>query len=223
MTRELRVTIKRSAAAVATLGMLCALVGGSLSVSAALASSQPARATASAGLEQDCIQAGLVRPSVFSKLAMHHAGVRPLTPHHYYSEGTSGWFQVAPLPEGCGSLVVRAVAGQIQMQKRTDRGVWINIGNKNGNTQRKSDEFFKLAAGPSHAWPDYVFNECVGGKGWLKVRGVLDVKIKDASTRTVLAEQRYIYPAQVFGSCKLARISKRETAHYKEEWGSGSG
>lgn len=120
-------------------------------------------------------------------------------------------------------MVIRSVAGQIQMQKRTDRSVWINVGAKNSNIDWKSPEFFSLVAGPDHAWPDYLFNEYVGGKGSLKVRGILMVRVKDASTRKVLAEQRFTYPAEVFGSCKLARISKQETAHYQEEWGSGSG
>jgi hypothetical protein len=109
------------------------------------------------------------------------------------------------------------------MQKRTGRSVWVNVGNRNGDINRKGDEFFRLEAAPNHAWPDFVFNECVGGKGWLEVRGVLTVKVKDASTRKVLAEQRYTYPAHVYGSCRLARTSKRETANYQEEWGKGSG
>jgi hypothetical protein len=185
---------------------------------------QAAHVSVDAGLDQQCMATALARPQLLHTITMHHAGVRPLTPHHWHSQGTAGWFQLPALPEGCTPAVIRAVAGQIQMQKRTDRHVWINVGANNGNLNWKGPEFVMLYAGPNHAWPDYVFNECTGGQGWLKVRGILIVKAKDASTREVLSESRYIFPAVVHGSCQLARTSKRETAHYKEEWGdSGSG
>ncbi len=185
---------------------------------------QSAHASADVGPEQQCLDAALARPELLHTITMHHAGLRPLTPHHWHSQGTSGWFQLPALPEGCAPAVVRAVAGQIQMQKRTDRRVWINVGAKNGNLNWKGPQFVNLYAGPNHAWPDYVFNECTGGKGWLKVRGVLNVKAKDGGSHDVLDERRYTFPAVVHGSCQLARTSKRETAHYKEEWGDeGSG
>jgi hypothetical protein len=176
----------------------------------------------SSGTEAECIEPGLAAPQVSTPIVMHHAGLRPLTPRHYHSQGTTGWFQVAPLPEGCTTSIIRTVVGQVQMQKRSDRSVWINVGFNNGNINWKSNEIFELASGPTHAWPDYLFNECVGGKGWLKVRGVLVVKVKDSVTRQVVGERRYTYPAEVHGSCQLARYSKKATAHYQEEWG-GSG
>lgn len=172
-----------------------------------------------AAAERECIAAGLVRPQVIHSIEMHHAGIRPGTPRLWHSQGTSGWFQVSPLPEGCTASIVRAVVGQVQMQKRTDRGVWINVGAKHGNIDWKGSEFFELFYGPNHAWPDYRFNECVGSQGWLKVRGILVVKVKDASSRQVISERRFTFSAKVHGSCKLARYSKKVTAHYKEEWG----
>ena len=181
-----------------------------------------------ATVQNECVQAGLAKPQVLHQPAMHHAGLRPLTPRHWHSQGTWGWFLFLPLPEGCSPGVIRAVTGQLQMQKRSNRSVWINVGAKNGNLDWKSPNeegrAVMLGYGPDHAWPDYLFNECIGGKGWLKVRGILTLKVKDGSTHEVVGESRYTFPVTVHGSCKLARISKRETAGYKEEWGGqGSG
>jgi hypothetical protein len=206
-----------------------ALVGSSLTLAmspAGAAGETPATSEA-ASLEQTCLQAGLVRPTVFHAPAMHRAGIRPLTPHHHYSQGMSGWFQLAAMPEGCAPTYVRSLQANFQMQKASNRRVWINIGARNGNVENPPGNAEGVAEafyGPNHAWPNYLFNECVGGKGWLKVRAVLMPKVKDGASHQLLGESRYTYPVKVYGSCKEARYSKRATATYKEEWGdTGSG
>lgn len=174
----------------------------------------------------ECISAGLAEPAILHPVEMRHAGVRPLTPHHFHSQGVQGSFLFSALPEGCVPGFVRTAGAQIQMQKRDDRSVWLNVGAHNGNMEQpgNGERNVELGFGPIHAWPSYLFNECVGAQGWLKVQVVITTKVKDGTTQKVVGESRYVLPAKVHGSCKLARLSKRETANYKEEWGgSGSG
>lgn len=168
--------------------------------------------------EQDCIAAGLARPTVTHPLAMHRAGIRPGTPGRYLSQGTSGVFFFPALPEGCKAYT-RSMGSKLEMR----RGQWATIGTRNAEQPGNGERYVTLSDGPTHAWPDYVFNECVGGKGWLKVRAVLMVRVRNAETKQLLGEQRYVFPAKVYGSCKAARQSAKATEDYEEEWGAGSG
>ncbi|HSS34287.1 MAG TPA: hypothetical protein VLL27_13505 [Solirubrobacterales bacterium] len=172
-------------------------------------------------LGQTCVEAGLARPGALHAIEMHRAGLRPGTPGHYHSQGVSGVLLFGALPEGCVPSVVRTATAQIQMW----RGRWVNVGARHGNMEApgNSERATKLFAGPTHAWPSYVFNECGAGGKWLKVRAVVGLQVKDSSSHAVLGAQRYVWPVQVHGSCRLARISKKQTASYKEEWGQGSG
>lgn len=154
--------------------------------------------------EAGCLEAGLARPTVVQPLTMHHAGLRPQTPKHWHSQGTSGWFQVAPLSEGCAS-VSRVVSGQIQMRQRA---AWVNVLAQNNKVSWKGSEFFRLSASPTHAWPSYVFNECDAKGHWQKTRGIVTVAVKDTASREVFGSRRYVFPVKVHGSCKLARYSK---------------
>lgn len=176
---------------------------------------------AGAPVEQECISAGLAEPAVTHQPEMHHAGLRPLTPKHWHSQGIQGAFLFSAMPEGCVPELVRTAGAEIQMQKRSDRSVWINVGARNGNMEQPGNDArnVELGFGPIHAWPDYFFNECVGSKGWLKVRVILTPKVKNGATHEVVGESHYVLPVKVHGSCKLARRSKEETASYKEEWG----
>lgn len=180
---------------------------------------------ATAAESQTCLEAGLAKPGVVQPLAMHHAGIRPLTPGRYFSQGTNGVFLFGALPNGCAPTYVRSMDTMLQIQRRTDRRDWINVGAKNGDAEQpgNNERHVRFSSSPNHAWPDYAFNECVGGKGWLKVRAVLMVKVKDGETHEVLDESRYVFPAKVYGSCKAARQSAKATEDYEEEWGGGSG
>lgn len=173
--------------------------------------------------EQDCITAGLARPSLSQPLAMHRAGIRPLTPGRYYSQATRGVFLFPALPERCAPTYVRGLGSMLQMQRRTDRNEWVNVGANATEQPGNSERHVRFRSSPNHAWPDYMFNECVGGKGWLKVRAVLMVRVRHAETKQLLGEQRYVFPAKVYGSCKAARQSAKTTEDYEEEWGEGSG
>jgi hypothetical protein len=175
--------------------------------------------------EQECIAAGLARPQVLHPFEMHHAGIRPGTPRLWHSQGTSGHLLFQAMPESCAPNVVRTAHASIQMQKHNNRKRWINAGAKNGNMELPGNEerAVLVSYGPTHAWPDYLFNECVGGKGWLKVRVALVVQVKDGESHQAIQQRRYVFPVKVHGSCKLARYSKKATAHYKEEWGQRPG
>ena len=201
--------LRRSLAALAVIAAL--LAGLAMSPAA-----PPARAI-DGGLEQACVEAGLARPAVLHRIEMHHAGLRPGTPHHWHSQGTSGTLLFPALPEGCAPSVVRTAAAQVQLLRQ---GAWINVGGKHGNMESpgNGEAATKVFAGPTHAWPDYVFNECVGGQ-WLKARAIVWTRAKDSNTKALLGSQRYVWPVRVRGSCRLARISKEVTAGYQEEWG----
>ena len=152
-----------------------------------------------------------------------HSSAHP--PHLWHIQGVSGWFAVSPLPNGCASVAIRAVTGQIQMQKRTDRSVWLNVGAKNGNIRWKGTQFFQLVYGPSHAWPNYLFNECVGGRGWLKVRGMSAHRQDEEREHPQGARRTSLYiPSQGSRQLQVGLLQQTATAYYKNEWGnSGSG
>lgn len=196
--------------------LLALVLGITLVPVYALGSSEPA-------LEQECLAAGLVEPQIIHTPEMHHAGIRPLTPHLWHSQDIQGMFSLPAMPEGCAPSFNRTLSGQLQMQKASDRTRWINQGTPH-NPQALGNEAVRvqLSFGPTHAWPDYLFNECVGGGGWLEVRDVLTLRLRDGQTHQVIGQRRYIFSVQVHGNCRRARYSKKATAHYKEEWG-GSG
>lgn len=174
--------------------------------------------------DKECVAAGLAKPTVTKPVVMHHAGIRPLTPGRYFSQGTDATFLFQALPEGCAA-VTRSIGSMLQMQQRSDRQDWINAGAKNGVAEQPSngERYVNFNAAPNHAWPDYMFNECVGGKGWLKVRAVLTLRVKSGDTHQLLGEQSFVFPGKVYGSCRAARASAKATENYQEEWGDGSG
>lgn len=193
-----------------------------------LAGMSPAGASAeepAPGLGSQCIAAGLVRPTLLHPMTMRHAGIRPLTPGRYHSQGLAGWLGFAAMPEGCAPAVVRSAAAQIQMQQSSNRRGWVNVGNRNGNMEVPGNEerATRVLWAPNHAWPDYLFNECSGGKGWLRVRAIVTALVKDGATQQRLGARRYVFPARVRGNCKAARASQQATADYQEEWDGGSG
>jgi hypothetical protein len=61
------------------------------------AASSSVASVPTSNLEQECVQAGLAVPSTFGKLAMHHAGLRPLTPHHWQLPGNLGLVPRSPV------------------------------------------------------------------------------------------------------------------------------
>jgi hypothetical protein len=195
---------------------------------ACLPGAAAATATPSPASEQECLQAGLAQPAIANPPVMYNAGIRPLTPGHWHSQSTFGGFHFAAVPESCAPEFVRAVAGQVQMQRQDDRRVWVNLGGRHAhgniyNPPGNDEGITRVSATPNHAWPDFVFNECSGGKGWLKVRTIVITKVMSVSSHQVLEERSYAFSTKVRGNCKRAQISKRETASYQEERGKGSG
>lgn len=183
----------------------------------------PVQAQAGDSLETECVQAGLARPEVLNPPAMYRAGIRPFTPHAHGSQTIWGMFLYSDMT-ACSPEFQRVSRGQVQMQKRGERSVWINDGwNQNPFHLVNQEGRAQLAYGPNHAWPDYLFNECEDGKGWLKVRLVMTSKVRNSQTHEILAEDHYVIPVPVHGRCQAARFSKEATKDIKEEWEGGSG
>jgi hypothetical protein len=176
------------------------------------------------GLEQECIAAGLAEPQVMHKPEMDNAGIRVATPRPWHWQSVRGGFEYGALPEGCAPAFVRIGKGQLQMRQLTGSRAWIDLPNRRwqsvgsfGNKQGHST----LSGTPNHAWPDWQYNACTNGR-FQPLRLLLRNFVKDGMTGTVLAEKRYQLPVAVHGNCQRARISKRLTAHVKEEWGDES-
>ncbi len=182
---------------------------------------ETAPAADASDLKQECIDAGLAKPEVLNNPTMRRAGIRPLDPRHFHTQQIWGTFEYPAAP--CPENLVRISGGQLQMQKRNNRAVWINIpvrdkwnnplyyGNQEGRTQ--------LNYGPTHAWPDYLFNECTDGK-FQKVRDIIRNRIKDMQTGEFVSNTKeYILPVKVSGSCKEASASEQATKNLQATWG----
>ncbi|HVV25467.1 MAG TPA: hypothetical protein VHC21_00335 [Candidatus Saccharimonadales bacterium] len=169
--------------------------------------------------KQECIRAGLEKPLVKKPLVMNHAGIRPFTPHHYYIQNISGEFEYSSMPIGCGPLWERVSHGQIKMGKRGDAETMIKLGPPNnpvyiGNQEGESE----LNYGPSHAWPDYLFNECENGK-FQKTELTLTESIKNTQTHKVEAKRNFTLRIAVHGNCAQAKESEEATKDLRQNWG----
>ena len=180
---------------------------------------QPSEATAS---KQECVEAGLAMPKVLSKPRMLHAGLRPGDPHHYHTQGITGGFMYPPLSCADEFGLVRTSRGQIQMESNDDgesKTIWRNQGPPNNPRHLgNQDGLASLTYGPTHAWPDYLFNECTDGR-FKKVRVVFTNELSDEQTGKTVEEKRYILPVKVNGNCKAAQRSEQATKGLRSIWG----
>jgi hypothetical protein len=175
--------------------------------------------SSAASLKEECIRAGLKRPKIEKPPVMDHAGIRPFTPHHYYIQNISGKFGYSLMPPGCGPLWERVSHGQIKMEKKGDPRTMIKLGAPNnpvyiGNQKGESE----LNYGPSHAWPDYLFNECVDGR-FQRVQLLLTESLKNTRTHEVEAKRDFTINVPVHGSCAAAEESAEVTKGLRQNWG----
>lgn len=202
--------------------LLCAVAGSAILASTALAF----RALSSNTLSQECVQAGTAKPTVNHKPTMYHAGIRPFTPGFpRKSEVVIGSLSYPAMPDGstqpdgstanCTPGFTRPASFQLQMQKPHERSEWRDLeagkgvlaNNPYGDQPIRARTFWF----PIHAQPAWYFNQCVGGRGWLKIRDKITLEVQDAQTRQTLGQRTYIIPGSVHGTCQSARFSARVT------------
>jgi hypothetical protein len=81
------------------------------------------------------------------------------------------------------------------------------IGGWSGNEGGTSNVIFI----PGHADPgyEYLFNDCVPGKGFSPVRIALEAKLKNSETKQIVAQEAYILKVSVSGKCRAAKKSRQ--------------
>jgi hypothetical protein len=116
--------------------------------------------------------------------------------------------------------LLRKSDGQIQMQKRDNRKIWMNLGVKGVlGSRNNEEERAQFTYGPTHAWPEYLFNMCNEKGQFQKVRIVFTNEMRDTETHQVVAHEKRMIPVGVQGNCAEALGSKERTKNIRATWG----
>ena len=170
-------------AAVASLSMTSAIGAGELAFANPVAADQtPPTQVQPGSQEQACIQEGLAFPTYYD-VKMVDPGHKPLNQQDLpYAQAINGKFNYPAAPDCVSIDYIRIAGGQLQQQSNHIPRIWVNIPNHfkwnpafigdNGGPSQ-------LGYGPPHAYPAWLFDERIPGKGYGKVRDKLFELVRD--------------------------------------------